>query len=71
MSVSGIIVIGKIGSVEDSAHGDERARIAGNYVWRVELIIRCVSDVLDLAAQIVAQPNVSKRTSPRRYPQME
>ena len=27
-----------------------------------ELIKRCVSDVLNLAAQIVAHPNVSKRT---------
>ncbi len=34
----------------------------GNTSGRIELIIRCVSDVLDLAAQIVAYPNVSKRT---------
>ena len=55
-------MIGKIGRVENSAHGDERAGIAGNYVCPIELIIRCVSDVLDLAAQIVAYPDVSKRT---------
>jgi hypothetical protein len=52
----------KIGRVEDPVHGDERAAIAGNCVAREELMNRSVSDVLDLAAQLVAQPNVSKRT---------
>jgi len=52
----------KIGRVEDSVHSDERAAIAGNCVIREELMNRSVSDVLDLAAQLVAQPNVSKRT---------
>jgi len=52
----------KIGRVEDSAHGDERAAIAGNCVTRVELMIRSVRDVLDLATQLVAQPDVAKRT---------
>ena len=55
-------MVSEIGSVEDSVHGDERPGIGWKYVWPVELIIRCVSDVLDLAAQIVAHPNVSKRT---------
>jgi hypothetical protein len=58
----GIVVVSEIGSVEDSVHGDERPGIGWKYVWPVELIIRCVSDVLDLAAQLVAHPNVSKRT---------
>ena len=64
-------MVSEIGSVEDSVHGDERPGIGWKYVWPVELIIRCVSDVLDLAAQLVAHPNVSKRTWSRRYPQLE
>ena len=40
----------KIRSVEDSVHGDESARVAGNCIVWVELMNRSVSDVLDLAA---------------------
>ncbi len=52
----------KIGRVEDSVHGDEGAAIAGDCVIWEELMNLSVIDVLDLAAQLVAQPNVSKRT---------
>ena len=59
---AGRAVRGKIGCVEDAVHGDERAAIAGDGVIREELMNLSVIDVLDLAAQLVAQPNVSKRT---------
>ena len=55
-------MVSEIGSVEDSIHGDQRPGIGWKYVWPVELIIRCIIYVLDLAAQIVAYQNVSKRT---------
>ena len=52
----------KIGREEDPIQGDERAGIAGNCVIGVELMNYSVSDVLDLTAQLVTQPNVIKRT---------